>query len=593
MKLIVRLATLLSIALLGLAGCAASSAAGGCSLDTDCDAGKICLNSACKTQGCDGPGDCYQGQTCVDVDGDGAKECTANDCQTDADCAEKATAQGKEMYCKLGACLVKATVEPDVVDDGAIDKDAPDETVDVAPDTTPTEGDLCKVCTKDEDCGTSICSTLPDGEFCLPTCGSNADCPGGFLCLELTTQGKQCVPGLYNKCADCLVTPCAAGQYCDQVMGSCKAEKAECDACIQDDECGQGSRCLKLSSGQKACVPECGAGGTCPEKSSCQTLTNQQGTEGVKACAPQGSACCFGAQCAVVDCSAEPINKYVGPLGNCVQCLQDANCPLDMPKCSNNQCSSPSCSAPTPIACAQGCCECTNNSHCTNAAKSTCDVGSGVCVEGTGECGCLAPYPGCITVEGQVMCVECTDNSQCQQGCTCDLAQYVCTNPSGGYCQQGLTGCTGDCQSTGCVDTTGSYPNLACDPASGCCFDEGGGCDNTTAFCVQPNQECKSVMDIFGGGMGGIPGMPAGTIPGLGFCNCSGDFATQMACLGIGGGLIPVDPSAVCCPSPMLCLDAAKVLELITSAGGGGGGAIPLDISLCVDPIKMLSNLGL
>lgn len=597
MKLAVRLFLALALALLAFAGCAASSASDGCSVDTDCAAGKICLNSACAVQGCEGPGDCYQGQTCVDVDGDGSKECTANDCQTDADCAAKAAEQGVEMYCKLGACLVKQTPQEDVV----VDKDLPGETepadAEVEDDATPTDGAICKPCADNSQCGTSICSTLPEGDYCLPTCASNDECPSGFLCLELTTQGKQCVPGLYNKCAECLVTGCPAGQYCDQIANSCKAMKAECAACIQDDECGQGSRCLKLASGQKACVPECGANDACPEKSACQTLTNQQGTEGVKACAPQGSACCFGAACQVVDCSAEAINKYVGPLGTCVQCLQDAHCPLDMPKCNNNTCSSPSCSAPTPIACAQGasgCCECTNSSHCTDAAKPNCDVASGVCVEGTGDCGCVDPYPGCITVEGQVMCVECTADSHCQQGCACDLAQYICVNPTGGgYCNQGLTGCTGDCQNTGCVDTTGSYPNLACDPTSGCCFDGGGGCDNTTAFCVQPNQECKSLMDVFGGGSGGIPGLPGGTMPGLGFCNCSGDLATQMACLmgGLGGGLIPTDPTAVCCPSPMVCLDAAKVLELI--AGGGGGGAIPLDISLCVDPMKMLQMFGL
>jgi hypothetical protein len=586
MKLAVRLAILSVVAILAAAACSGSSSSGGCSVDTDCSTGTICLNGACEVQGCTGAAQCYTGQTCVDVDGDGAKECTAIDCTTDADCAAK----GANYYCKLGACLPKQDILTDVYQDiQKPDGEGPE--AEVAEDTTtPTEGAVCKLCENDGDCGTSVCSTLPEGDYCLPKCTSNAECPSGFLCLELTTAGyKQCVPGLYNKCADCLVTPCGAGQYCDQVAGSCKAVKAQCAACVQDDECGQGSRCLKLASGEKTCVPECGAGDTCPEKSSCTTVDSQHGTEGVKACAPQGSACCFGAQCQTVDCSAEPVNKYVSPLGTCVQCLQDSHCPLDMPKCTNYACSSPSCAAPTPIACAQGCCECTNNSHCTDAAKPTCDVGTGTCVAGTGDCGCVDPYPGCITVEGQVMCVECTEDSQCDSGCTCDTAQYICTSTGGGYCNQGTAGCTGNCQTTGCVDSTGQYPNLACDANSGCCYDASGGCDNTTAYCVQPNQECKSIMDVFGGGMGGIPGMPGGTMPGLGFCNCTGDLQAQMACLmgGLGGGLIPVDPNTICCPSPMVCMDAGQVLGLL-----GGSGGLPLDISLCVDPTKLMSLIS-
>lgn len=596
MKLVVRVATLCAVALLALAGCAASSSSSGCSNDTDCGTGKICLNSACEVQACTGAGQCYTGQTCVDTDGDGAKECTAIDCQSDADCAAK----GPHYYCKLGACLPKQDILTDVYEDvQKPDGEQPDGTT-PPEDVTPGTGAICTPCEADGDCNGSVCSTLPEGDYCLPKCGSNADCPSGFMCLELTTAGyKQCVPGLYNKCADCLVNPCQTGQYCDQVSGACKAVKAQCATCIQDDECGQGSRCLKLASGEKTCVPECGAGGTCPEKSSCTTLDNQHGTEGVKACTPQGSACCFGAQCQTVDCSNEPVNKYVSPAGTCVQCLQDNHCPLDKPKCTSYACASPSCAAPTPVACPQGCCECTNNSHCTDPSKPSCDVGTGKCVETPGgPCGCVAPYPGCITVEGQVMCVECTEDSMCQQGCTCDTAQYVCVGSGGGYCSQGLTGCAGNCQSTGCVDTTGQYPNLKCDSASGCCYDGGGMCDNVTAFCVQPGQECKSIMDLFGGGMGGglpggLPGLPGGGAVGIGFCNCSGDMAAAIQCMmgGLGGGIpgLPGSPTdVVCCPSGLICMDPAQLLGAL----GGSGTPSTGSSGLCVDIQSLLGGLS-
>jgi len=590
MKLVLRVVGLLAVGLVVLSACASSEEAG-CTGDKECPTGQICLSGACQVQGCTGAGDCYQGQTCVDVDGDGAKECTAVECTVDADCDTKAAAAGVQMECRLGACLAKE-VEADVT------ADIPKEDVEVVEeveDTTQTGGALCQPCEKDDDCKGDLCTVLPEGDFCLPLCATNADCPSGFFCLEITSQGKQCVPGLYNKCADCLVSGCPAGQYCAQAEGVCKAAKAQCEPCVQDDECGFGARCFAFAPGDRRCIPECDSG-ACPAKSACQNLTGQQGTEGAAACVPQGSACCFGEQCSIVDCSNEPINKYTSPEGQCVRCLTDAHCPVEAPDCTATyECASPNCAAPTPIACAQGCCECTNNTHCTNPAKPNCDVASGLCVEGSSECGCVAPYPGCITVDGQVMCVECDKDEHCNSGCICDTNQYVCVNPSGGgYCNAGLTGCTDDCTVNGCYDPTGTYPNLKCDPESKCCYDGGGACDNVSAFCIQPGQECKSIFDIFGGGMmgGGLPGLPGGTMPGMGFCNCSGSLEAGLACMlgGLGGGLPGMGTSGdvICCPDGMLCMD---VMQLMGALGGTGTPATT-DSGFCVDLGSLLGGIA-
>ena len=590
MKLFVRLSLVTLIVTMGLLACS-STTESGCSGDGECERGTVCLSGACEAVGCQGLGDCQDGQTCVDIDGDGVKECTAIECQLDADCDTLAAEAGVAMTCDLGVCVGVGSNDKDVVEE-ALEEVIPEIEEEVVP-----QGDrLCQPCTDNSECGEAgnLCTPLPEGDYCTKLCGTNADCPSGFLCLEITSESKQCVPGLYNKCADCLVTPCAEGQYCDQLNNECKAVAPTCEPCIQDDECGVGSRCFAFAPGDRRCVVGCGEGNSCPEKSECFTLNGQQGTEGAVACVPQGSSCCFGPDCSSLDCSAEDTNKYVSPDGlACVECTQDSHCPFDTPKCENFACSSPGCDGATPVQCGTECCECTNDTHCNaDPAKPSCDVQTGVCVEGGGECACVDPYPGCITVDGQVMCVECTDDTQCQEGCACDINQYVCVNPGGGsYCNTGLTGCTGDCTNTGCNDPSGMMPNLKCDPASGCCYDGGGTCDNVSAFCIEAGSECKSILDIFGGGgTGGLPGMPGGGSIGMGFCSCSGELEAGLACMMGGLGDIGIPglggDDVVCCPDGMMCMD---IMALFGALGGAGTPPSTGDANgFCVDLSSLL-----
>jgi hypothetical protein len=567
MKLFIRFSLVTVMAFAALWGCS-STADTGCSGDGDCERGTVCLSGVCEAVGCAGLGDCQEGQTCVDIDGDGVKECTAIECQSDTDCETLAAELGEAMTCDLGVCVgTGGGGDKEVVDD-VVEEIIPEVEEEILP-----QGDkLCQPCLDNSECGDegNLCTPLPEGDYCTKLCGTNADCPSGYLCLEITSESKQCVPGLYNKCADCLIDGCADGEYCDQMNNECKAVVPSCDPCIQDDECGADGRCFAFAPGDRRCIPACGDDNSCPEKSECFTLNGQQGTEGAIACVPAGSSCCFGPDCSSLDCSAEEINKYVSPDGTaCVQCTQDTHCPFDMPKCDNFACTSPGWSGATPVACGTECCECTNDTHCNDATKPSCDIQTGVCVESSGDCACVDPYPGCITVDGQVMCVECDNDSQCSEGCTCDTNQYVCVNPDGGgYCNAGVAACSGDCATTGCSDPSGLMPNLKCDIASGCCFDSGGACDNVSAFCIQEGSECKSIMDMFGMGGAGVPGMPTGGGMGGGMCSCTGTLEAGLACM-MGMG----DANNVCCPDGLMCLDMMQIMGLLGGTGTPPGAA--------------------
>ena len=597
MKLIIRLSALATLVVMALVHCGGSEGSAGCSVDTECATGLICLEGACQAQGCAGPADCYEGQTCVDVNGDGAKECTAVECSTDADCADKGVEDGLEYICTFGACLPKGDKpDEDVTDPDAGDTAEPEVEEDTGGPVDPADK-LCQPCVGDDECGGegNMCTPLPEGDFCTTLCTTNNDCETGFLCLQITNEAKQCVPGLYNKCADCLVNGCPLGEYCHQSEGVCKPIAGECQACVQDDECGTGARCYTFAPGVKKCVPECDDAGACPDNSTCATLNGQTGTQDVQACVPNGGACCFGDEsvCAPCDCSATPATPYCDEQGNCKACTDDSHCADPAaPICTDGVCGSGGCAAPTPIACTaspSGCCECTNATHCTDPTKPNCDAAAGVCVEGV-ECTCVEPYPACIVVDGQIMCVECTVDAECDGGCLCDPNQYTCVNPNGGgYCQ-GATSCSGDCMNNGCDNSAGTY-NLECDPTTGCCFDTNGGCDNVTAYCTTAGAECKSLFDILmgggGGGMPGIPGMEG--MPGMGFCSCTMD----LMCL--AGGFLPPElmGESICCPDGMMCLDPMQIMDLLAGGGapstpstGGGNG-------FCVDINALLGGFGI
>jgi hypothetical protein len=583
--------------------CGSSSGSGGCTGDSQCGTGKVCAAEGCVVKPCNGPADCFENQTCVEVLAGQGKVCTGVECGIgtgDPDCALKAAADGRQYRCELGACVAKEVPAEDVLQPDAksqetleaVEEAAAEAAVEAAAEATPEmvggDGRLCSSCSRDEDCaGTgSMCTPLPEGDFCTTLCNDNDGCPSGFLCLQITSQARQCVPGSYNKCAACLATPCQDGQYCDQVGGQCKPVTGQCQTCVKDDECGLGARCMTFAAGARKCVPECGEGDACPAKSSCEKLSGQQGTADVKACVPEGSECCFGDACTACNCTDNPGLPHCNPLGNCVACTADEHCAQGQ-TCQGYQCQVTQCSDPAkPILWGGQCVQCTDQTHCAGTPQTpSCDLGSHTCGPSS-ACLCAAPYPVCLVVNGQVSCVECSADTDCDAGCACDSLQHVCLAADGtSFCKVG--GCAEanqDCAQNGCPLDPTSGAQLQCDAPSGCCFSPAGGCDNVTSFCVSQGAECRDLLSLFG--MGGL----AGGIPGagemlMGFCNCTDVLANPLCLLGL-------DPSCVQCPQGMLCMDP---LSLLTALGGSGTTPPPTGEAsgVCVDLTALLSGLGL
>lgn len=523
-----------------------------CASDDQCPKGTLCVAQACQAVACQSAADCAMGQTCVDLDGDGAKSCALVECMSAADCDERYPEGASRWSCELGVC-VGYEPQPDVVDPPAdVVEDAP------SPDTTPPPPqDLCQPCTADSQCGgpQDLCLPLPEGSFCTVACETNQGCPGGYLCLQVTTNSRQCVPGLYNRCADCLITGCAAGSYCNQIQDACLPVAPICGACVQDDECGPSARCYAFHPADRRCVPGCAASGDCPATATCQVLDDQHGTSGVMACVPGDGQCCFGEGCGGCAC-ADPAAPFCDEGGACVACLDDGHC-AGPAICQGGACVGPSCGGDKPYPCSQaasGCCECTEADHC--GPEGGCDAATGACVASPACATCTGDYPGCAVIDGDVYCVQCSSDAHCSSGCVCDAMSYTCVEPGTSTICGAVA--SGQCLSQGCP-SSGTY-DLQCDPATGACYDAGGACDNVTAFCIIPGSECTSLTEILGG-LGGIPGMP-GDNPGGGSCSCSGGLGCSMG--------LPSTPDEICCPDGLTCMDLGMLLALL---GGGSGGS--------------------
>ncbi len=387
---------------------------------------------------------------------------------------------------------------------------------------------------------------------------------------------RQCVPAAFNTCAACLSQPCSEGYYCDQQTGSCVERVATCERCVRDTECGFGARCYAFGPADRRCIPSCGEGDACPANSACEVLPREKGTEGVRACVPEGSECCVGDDCAACDC---PDGKFCVPATSaCVECMVDMHCPMDRPRCEGGNCVAPTCEYPSPFPCSQGptkCCECLSDADCVEFVDvpgegdepvpgwRVCDIGTGSCIEDPMECGmCLDPYPVCVYVSGSANCFECSSNEHCAPGCSCDTYTYACRDDvTGGYCGQQGGGCGSPCsQDSDCPVSIGGLA-LACDGASSCCYNTSGACDSVTAFCPVAGSECVPLYELYleGSSGGPAPGTESFDSPD-GFCSCTmsmecAEFAMDYE----GMPTVLTEGPVVCCPGGLSCLDPYEV----------------------------------
>ncbi len=383
------------------------------------------------------------------------------------------------------------------------------------------------------------------------------------MCYQLTNDAMQCIPMAFNCDGDCLVNGCPAGQVCNQESGACQAGQAECGACQQDWDCAEGLRC-------KYCAPPCD--GACPANSSCKEVNAIK----VDLCISSSAVCCYGDGCAN-PCQAPTPYPFEG---NCVECTEDAHCG-EGKYCEqlSHSCMDAACQAPTPFQLADGTCvECKNTSHCSAKGPDyVCNMTTHAC-ENKGpqpeECDyCQNPYPACAEINGIWSCVQCTDDSYCP-GSTCDLSLYACESGGTG---EGCGSCTSD---SDCISAMGDK-TLACDAASGCCYDVNGFCDNVESMCdSSAGSECLGLMELLMGGMGGIPGMPEGMAGGL--CTCDEPMGMEgFMCL-----LMPPCPAGGCL-GDAVCIDPAAIPMLgdILGALSGAGG-------ICLNPNSILDMLG-
>jgi MYXO-CTERM domain-containing protein len=117
----------------------------------------------------------------------------------------------------------------------------------------PEPGDPCDPCTSHEECGDSddLClSGFTDGGmYCGASCGTAADCPGGYDCIDVGgAPTRQCVPGTFDcsNIPDCLTdTDCPEGQVC--IDGACVPEPD----CYTDGDCPEGEVCR-----DGVCIPD-------------------------------------------------------------------------------------------------------------------------------------------------------------------------------------------------------------------------------------------------------------------------------------------------------------------------------------------------
>lgn len=491
-------------------GCGGGSVATKCTGDAECGRGSICVDNKCTVRECDNSASCLANQVCVLIPGGdlAVKFCTARECNNTDDPCDEANTE-----CQNGLCVPSTTT--DVIETA-------DDTTE--PDTnTPAVDNSCKSCSVSDECGANhLCSAVGSAEtkFCLKTCVADQDCKSGYVCFQVTSEAKQCVPVSY-KCVDCAGAGCPVGKTCDLVSGGCIDVVDECDKCTQDFQCGVGARCYKKTGASAGvCVPECGATG-CADAAKFTCGTNDRG---VSICIPRNEAECS-------PCPAAKPNTLSD--GTCVECANSSQC--TSPKVCNTttyKCEDVNtCTAPTPKKCADGNChQCCEATDCTGLVAPGTEKCTDYVCEGSDLCGgCTEPTPLCVKVGDNYMCGTCAKDADCidMVGCTCSEQIPFCVDATGNVCQPAGATCTTECSDTvACPAYDSMGYELACHE-EGYCFNMEGGCNGVESCCSEGN-DCFDLMSVLAGGgdIGAIMGQAGMSGALFGVCTCKVPTAT-------------------------------------------------------------------
>ncbi len=249
-------------------------------------------------------------------------------------------------------------------------------------------------CTDENACVCPAAAPVWDGEACVG-CTHTSDCAQGEVCDDCSATcvalAEPCEK-LYvcnAVCTDCMSDDdCDGSDVCDLGAGACFENNCEgdtpvlfigeCVECLVDGDCPGELVCnakaylcecenpmLKVTDDGQ-CV-ECSNSFDCPQGEMCDTDTNL--------CEPTTSGC--------------PDDKPFFWNGECVECLDDSNCPLEGASC-----------------------------HLTKY----------YCIPPPLECDGHAPY------EYQGECVQCIEYAHCPLGKICDFNEHKCIDGGGGEC---------------------------------------------------------------------------------------------------------------------------------------------------------------
>jgi hypothetical protein len=173
--------------------------------------------------------------------------------------------------------------------------------------------------------GSRCLDFVSGGSFCGQACLSDAGCPGGYTCQDLTEFGfpvMQCIP----------------------ISGNCGLV-GECD---KDSDCEFGSICNK----DKMCAPGCKQDTECPNDMVCSGFRCQPGCDPVNNPCPEGQECDGAGHCKIPggcidykDC-LEP-ETYCNQDSHTCQpgCEMDIDCKSSAKICEGSDCVAKGCDA--------------------------------------------------------------------------------------------------------------------------------------------------------------------------------------------------------------------------------------------------------
>ncbi len=258
------------------------------------------------------------------------------------------------------------------------------------------------------------------------TCGSDKDCPDGYICLD-----GECV-----HLGECLTDAhCPDGAAC--IQGICVV-RATPNECSTDAQCRPPST---VCSGG-TCVEGCSTTGCAPGER-CDTNTGR--------CVPFSG--CFS------DADCSPPQTVCSESGDCVEGCVSAGCPagFDCDEATGR------CENLSP--------ECAFDSDC-DPPDMICDAWQGLCVPGCVSAGC----PGDLSCdESTGRCfdddIECFVDQDCDPGRICEEYECVEGCRTNGDCPSGKICDGGECLPH-CMEAPCQSPML-CEPSSGICEEPG------------------------------------------------------------------------------------------------------------------------